>query len=113
MVDRIKQLCKEKKVPVSKMEQELGLGKNTVSCWDKSIPSVDKVVKVARYFSVSVDYLVGLSDIKNPAEDFSRQELDLLDFIRNDAELRAFALHLQSQHKRGSSPLPATNETKQ
>lgn len=42
----------------------LGVAKQTVSNWENSNiqPSVDMLVKIARYFSVSTDYLLGLDD---------------------------------------------------
>lgn len=58
MLEKIKQLCKQQNKPVCKMEQDLGLGKNTITQWDKSVPSVNKVAAVANYLGVTVDELL-------------------------------------------------------
>ncbi len=35
-------------------------------CEAKEFPSTKKLLTIARYFNVSLDYLIGLSDVKNP-----------------------------------------------
>ena len=49
----------------------MGLSKSTVSAWKKigNAPTGEKLQRVADYFSVSVDYLLGSEDTKKaPAE---------------------------------------------
>ena len=67
MVDLIKFLCNKKGITVSALGVELGLGKNSITRWDENKPSVDRVQKVADYFGVSVDYLLGRTDDPHPA----------------------------------------------
>lgn len=56
---RIAQLCKEKGVSVAKLERETGISNGTISRWGSSSPTVEKLEKVADYFGVSVDSLLG------------------------------------------------------
>lgn len=58
MKQRIKELCKEKKISVNKLEKDLGFGTGYVSKLDKSTPNTSKVKKISDYFNVSVDYLM-------------------------------------------------------
>ena len=59
LYERIKSLCKKKGITVSRLETELGFGTSSIKKWEKtSSPSIDKVMKVASYFDVSVDYLL-------------------------------------------------------
>lgn len=58
MVDRIRELCKQNGVTISRLEEETGVSKNGICRWDTSIPSVNKVKAVADYFGVSVDFLL-------------------------------------------------------
>lgn len=62
-LERIQELCKIKGINPTKLENELGLGKGTLYKWDKSFPNTDKISKVADYFDVSVDYLLGREDL--------------------------------------------------
>lgn len=60
--DRVKDLCTEKDITVKYLEQCLGLSESTISKWGKSIPSADKLDKVAEYFNVSIQYLLGKTE---------------------------------------------------
>lgn len=67
---RIKHLCDINNLSLNKLEENTGLGNGAISKWrNSSSPSVDKVMKVAQYFNVSTDYLLGFSDIETPIRD--------------------------------------------
>lgn len=59
LLDRIKKLCNDRGITVLKLENDLEFGENTVYQWKKRTPSVERVQKVADYFDVSTDYLLG------------------------------------------------------
>lgn len=69
IVERIKTLQKEKdkKVSLNALEKQLFIGKSTISSWEKKQPSADKLEKLADYFNVSTDYLLGRTDVKEMA----------------------------------------------
>lgn len=56
--ERIQNLCKENKIPVSKLESDLGFGGGYVSKMDKSTPTTAKIQSIAKYLNVSIDYLL-------------------------------------------------------
>lgn len=58
MYDKIKTLAKAQGVSINKMEKDLEFGSSTISKWSKSIPSVDKLKKVADYLDVTIDELL-------------------------------------------------------
>lgn len=64
IVDRIKKLCEEKKISIMQLELELGFSNGSISKWKKSSPKVSNLEKVAQYFSVSIDFLLGKSTTK-------------------------------------------------
>lgn len=64
IVDKIKNLATSKKITIAELERTLNLGGGTVSRWNSRIPGIDKIQKVAHYFDVPIDYLVG--DIESP-----------------------------------------------
>ncbi len=59
MVAKIRALCKTKGITICALERELGIGNGVISSWDKSSPRLDNVRKVANYFGISIDELVG------------------------------------------------------
>lgn len=72
---RIKELCLQKGISISKLESDLGFGNSSIKKWEKvSSPSVDKIVKVASYFDVSVDYLLGRTDIIGSISEIIKDE---------------------------------------
>ena len=74
MVDIIKKLCQQKKISLAKLERSCDIGSNTIYRWDDVSPSIDKVVRVANFFNVSVDYLLS----RNAEEILSPDETKLI-----------------------------------
>lgn len=58
MLEKIKELCRQKGVSITQLEQSLGLSNKAIYRWDEQMPSIDRVKKVADYFGVTVDYLI-------------------------------------------------------
>ncbi len=62
---RIKTLRIEKRMSQAELASALGVSTNAVSQYetDKRFPDQKCIVKICRFFDVSSDYLLGLSDI--------------------------------------------------
>ena len=69
--DRVRELANSKGMSLPNLEAELGFGNSTIVKWDKSIPNVDKLSRVANYFNVSLDYLTGKTNFKKGIERYS------------------------------------------
>jgi Predicted transcriptional regulators len=63
--ERLKKLCHEQGISINVLEERIGLGKNTLYAWKKKIPGGVNLQKVADYFHVSTDYLLGRTDNPN------------------------------------------------
>ena len=63
IVEKVRMLCNEKVMTIAELERNLGLGAGTISRWNVRVPGIDKVQKVANYFSISTDFLLGLTDV--------------------------------------------------
>ena len=57
--NRIKLLCKEKKISINKLEKELDLSRGSLCKIDTNTPSANRLEIIADYFGVSVDFLMG------------------------------------------------------
>ena len=59
---RLKYLRTEKNLGQVALAYELGVSKAIISWWelDKSDPSLTNLIKIAKFFDVSIDYLAGL-----------------------------------------------------
>lgn len=56
---KIVELCKGKGISVAKLEKETGISNGTIARWATSSPTVEKLERVADYFGVTVDSLLG------------------------------------------------------
>lgn len=59
LLENVKKLCASRGISIVELEAACDLGKQTVYRWGIVSPSVDKVKRVADYFGVTVDALVG------------------------------------------------------
>ena len=57
-VERVKELCKENKIPVSKLEKDLGYANGYIGQLRKGIFPADRLAEIAEYFSVTTEYLL-------------------------------------------------------
>lgn len=55
------ELCSQKNVSPSKAADEMGINRSTVTLWKKNgaKPRQEILIKIAEYFGVSIDYLLG------------------------------------------------------
>ena len=62
--DRLKELRLENKLTTKSLGQHVGVSNATISRWEngKNNIKVDELIAVAKFFHVSIDYLVGLED---------------------------------------------------
>lgn len=63
--EKIRELSDQQGLSLNKLEEKLGFSRNTIYNMKKSTPNIDRVSKIADYFNVSTDYLLGRTD--NPA----------------------------------------------
>ena len=78
LFDRISELCQEQGITIKSLSEELHFSESLIRKWKTtSSPSIDKVKLVAKKLKVSTDYLIGATDIREPAETLMADE----DFI--------------------------------
>lgn len=63
---RLKELRKEKNITQIKLAMELNMSQNTISRYEtgERQAGYDELIKIADYFNVSIDYLLGRTDKK-------------------------------------------------
>ena len=64
---RLKSLRKSRKVTQAVLAKEMGVALHTIKNWERAMnfPYLEMLCKIANYFDVSIDYLLGQTD--NPA----------------------------------------------
>lgn len=64
---RIENLRKSRNLSQGKLEKELGFSNGSVSKWKNSMPTTERLQKIADYFDVSLDYLINGNENNEPA----------------------------------------------
>lgn len=112
-VERVKQLCKERKIAISRLERDLGFANGYISQLRKGSFPAERLAEIAKYFSVSPDFLM-TGEIKTPAENGEREMSDqALKFaLFGDAEnissedledVRRYAAFIKERKKKSDS----------
>lgn len=57
-VERVKSICKERKIPISKLEKDCGFSNGYIGQLRKGVLPDDRLIKIADYLNLSVNYLL-------------------------------------------------------
>ena len=70
----VKELREQKNISQLTLATRIGCSQNTISKIEKGEcePRANVLVEMSKYFGVSVDYILGISDVKNYAESSKR-----------------------------------------
>lgn len=80
IVQRIKDRCNEMHITISSLP--VSFDTSIIYRWDKASPNTNKISEVADVLNVSVDWLLGKTDVKNAFEEFER--LQVLKYAYNN-----------------------------
>ena len=67
MISRILELIQERDISQKQLADAIGVSTGNISDWKagRAKPSIEVLCRIADYFGVTVDYLIGRSDVKN------------------------------------------------
>ncbi|MCR1931645.1 helix-turn-helix domain-containing protein [Enterococcus gallinarum] len=103
--ERVKMLADKQKISIVELEERLNFSRNSLYAWKKSNPSIDKLQKVADYFNVSIDYLLGRDDKKyyelndREIKDIGLEAERLLEGLRCDSEVSFYGEPMSEEEK--------------
>ena len=82
-MDRVKKICKERKIPISKLERELGFSNGYISQLKKGVFPSDRLILIANYLQVSTEFLM------NGVDDDGLTDKDNRDIARDMENIRS------------------------
>lgn len=94
-VERVKSICKERKIAISKLESDCGFSNAYISQLRKGTFPNDRLQIISDYLGVSIDYLMTGQEKRFSAE---AAELDV-DLIMIDREVKEYAIMLNKLPK--------------
>ena len=86
----IRKLRNEFKISQPQLAKEIGYGKSVVSSWElgDQTPSAEAIIILSRYFQVSTDYILKMSDDNTILHRYDDFDVDMSIFNRRLKELR-------------------------
>lgn len=86
----VEKLIKDRGITKSKMLKDLKLGVGTFATWESrgTIPGGEIIAKLADYFCVSTDYLLGKTDEPKPIEELHDEVDEYLDILHKRGDMR-------------------------
>ena len=84
-VERVRQICKERKIAISKLEKDLGFGNGYIGQLKRGVFTAERLDAIAEYLSVTPEFLMyGMESKKEPPDEFvlTEGEKDLLELFR-------------------------------
>lgn len=100
--ERFVNLCNSKNLFPTAVAQELGFSSGTVTWWKKGrAPRDTALQKIAAYFGVTVDYLLGKEEEKSPAAGLNQQLAELWEQLdeAGQEEAMRYLEYLRSRRK--------------
>ena len=103
-VELVKQICKERKIPISRLERDLNFSNGYVAQLKKGVFPADRLVAISKYLDVSLDVLLGTDEQKNKPTTDNSDELypganDLTE--ENKAKVREYIELLLNAQRNG------------
>jgi len=95
MRHRLYELRQAKDITQQRLAIDLGIDQTSISSYEcgKYYPTIEVLIKIAEYFGVSTDYLLGLTDIKTPLKSAPNEQasylLSLYEALPTNAKERA------------------------
>lgn len=82
-LDNLKKLREEHNITQVKLSTDLGVSQELISRYEvgSSFPQPQMLIKLANYFNCSVDYLLGVTDIKTPIKNINKDDIEISDII--------------------------------
>ncbi|MCM1259669.1 MAG: helix-turn-helix domain-containing protein [Prevotella sp.] len=74
--NNIKFLRKEQKITIRDLEEKVHINRTTLSRMENGLQNIsdEYLHTLSNFFNVSTDYLLGLSDIRNPEKELNKQQ---------------------------------------
>lgn len=109
--DRLVKLRKELNLTQEEFAQKIGYTRTAISAWEigRNEPSNADTIKIANFFGVSTDYLLGKTDVRNSGEQIDEVLNEaMIGMSKSDYEkltetqkkqIRDFAIFVKNQNK--------------
>ena len=108
---KYQELCAERGIKPSTAAVQMGLAKASTTRWrNGSMPDMKTLKIIAAFFGVSVDYLADNTEIRNPPEQQTPEDIAKVALFGGDGEVtdemweevKDFVAYVKSKHLKGN-----------
>lgn len=85
-VERVKTICKERKIPISRLERECGFANGYINQLKKGTMPEDRLRKIADYLGVSAEFLATGEEAEQYYTDDEAREM--IEFLKNNKDYK-------------------------
>lgn len=75
--ERIRKLRSDAQITMNELAKALGVSKSRINMWENAgtVPKEDILVRISKYFNVSIDYLLGNDEMEGKEPDNEKLEI--------------------------------------
>ncbi len=87
-VEMVKEICKQKNIPISRLERECGFSNGYISKLKKGCFPIDKAERIANYLNLDVNILAGVQRPVQEVYYYDKETLEMAQELFKNKELR-------------------------
>lgn len=90
-VELVKQICKDRKISIAKLERDCDFSNGYISKLRKDHFPVDKAQRISQYLGIDINALIGIEDVIDRSEDvyfIDKQTAEIAQRVFESPELR-------------------------
>lgn len=102
---RFKQLCKENGVTQKQALSDMNMGRNSAQSWIDGKPSTEALLKIAEYFGITTDEVLGVENKKTASlsgDGIEKEFMDLLSMLSPEEQERELVYLRDLVRRRGT-----------
>lgn len=99
---RLKELREERKLTQAELAEEIGIGRASVSNYEKEerVPDADVIIKLADFLEVTTDYLLGKSEFKRFEQEYEYRKRVSTKFISQETEQSTLLVQVDESYSK-------------
>lgn len=87
-VERVRAICKERKIAISKLEKDLGFANGYIGQLRKGVFPADRLSAIANYLNVTPEYLMSGEEKEKPFVNGDEELTEYLEILKTRPEMR-------------------------
>ncbi|MFT3982273.1 MAG: helix-turn-helix transcriptional regulator [Lachnospiraceae bacterium] len=88
-VERVKKLCKDRNIPISRLERDLGYSNGYIGQLRKGVFPYERIAAISKYLNISIEYLMTGQEKEEEPYYLNEETAKLAQDMFEDPDMRA------------------------